>query len=75
MSSKIIVTFYNKGSKKDHIVEWEKKIKKWYKDFVLVPLNSEEAKKAKDCNGLETTYETNIKIKKFKFNYLFRTRG
>ncbi len=47
MSSKIIVTFYNKGSKKDYIVEWEKKIKKWYKDFVLVPLNSEEAKKAK----------------------------
>ncbi len=46
MSGKKIVAFYNKGSKKEHIVEWEKKIKKWYSNFNLVPLDDEEATKA-----------------------------
>ena len=46
MSGKKIVAFYNKGSKKEHIVEWEKKIKKWYSNFNLVPLDFEEAAKA-----------------------------
>ena len=46
MSKKIIVAFFNKGSKKEHIVEWETKLKKWYSNFHLVPLNSKDAKKA-----------------------------
>ena len=40
------VAFYNKGSEPDNILKWEKKLKKWYKNFDLVPLESEIANKA-----------------------------
>ncbi len=46
MSNRKIVAFYNKGSKKDNLLKWDKKLKKWYKNFDLVPLESKRANKA-----------------------------
>ena len=46
MLKRRIVAFYNKGSEEGNILKWEKKLKKWYKNFDLVPLESEIANKA-----------------------------
>ncbi len=46
MKNNKIVAFYNKGSEKDNILKWERKLKQWYQNFDLVPLESKIANKA-----------------------------
>ena len=47
MLDKKYVAFFNKGSEKNNIKKWEKKLKKWYSDFELIHLDDQLAKKAK----------------------------
>ena len=58
-----IVTFYNKGSNKDHLIEWEKKIKETYRDFELVPLDSTLAKKSEIALLWKPPFKKILKLK------------